>query len=82
MSGLTWETNYDFQVQPQYSNRWHDYAQVSATTGGMLIGNHKLKGRGGAVRPSTGSGRTEEGLPMHSGFRRNEGDALRGLVCQ
>ena len=34
VSGLTCATNYDFQVQPQYSNRWHDYAQVSATTGG------------------------------------------------
>ena len=34
VSGLTCATNYNFQVQPQYSNRWHDYAQVSATTGG------------------------------------------------
>ena len=33
VSGLTCNTGYDFQVQPKYSNRWHDYAQVSATTG-------------------------------------------------
>ena len=34
VSGLTCATNYEFQVEAQYSNRWHDYAQVSATTGG------------------------------------------------
>ncbi len=34
VSSLTCNTNYDFQVEAQYSNRWHDYASVSATTGG------------------------------------------------
>ena len=42
MSGLTCETNYEFQVEAQYSDRWHDYAQVSANHRRMLIGKPYL----------------------------------------
>lgn len=34
VSGLTCGTSYEFQVQGQYRNAWHDYAQTSATTSG------------------------------------------------
>ena len=34
VSGLTCETNYEFQIEAEYSDSWHDYASVSATTGG------------------------------------------------
>ena len=34
VSGLTCGTNYEFQIEAQYSNRWHHYGRISATTGG------------------------------------------------
>ena len=34
VSGLTCETDYESQIEAEYSNLWHYYGSVSATTGG------------------------------------------------
>ena len=34
VSGLTCGTNYEFQIEAKYSNRWHHYGTISAATGG------------------------------------------------
>ena len=33
VTGLTCNTEYDFQMQAQFSNRWHDYGEFTASTG-------------------------------------------------
>ena len=34
VSGLTCGTNYEFQIEAQYSNRWHHYGRIDAATSG------------------------------------------------